>query len=437
MPNAKIGMRGTSSWAVTGERPESWRQGISYLFPNGMAPLTAILSKTKGEMVSDPHYHWFTQNYINKGAALVDSGVYTDSGLGTALSATSSAAGSILAAKVSAEFASYVKAGNIILLRQSIDHSNDMQAIVISVVRATDSNSSITFSTLKTDGSGNGSLVNADRVLIIGSAYAEGSNRPEAIQYVPVEHSGYTQIFRTSLSQTRTAMRTKLRTEDAYKKAKKEALQDHTIEIEDAFIHGVKTLGTGANGQPLRTTDGIIQFVRTNYPTNVLDFRLDSNYSGQSWAAAGKDFINNAMEQSFRWGNSMEKLVFTGNGGMLAIQSVVENNSMYMIKGGETRYGIKVTVLETPFGTWNIKTHPRFTHETSNTNAMLVFEPEDVHYRYITDTQFQEDQSFGRGGGSGVDGKNEEFLTECGLEMHHPEKCMYLSNISPTMVNTA
>jgi len=429
MPNAKIGMRDTSTYNVTGERPESWRQGIQYLFPNGSAPLTAMMSQMKGEAVTDPHYHWFTQTYINKGAAAVNSGIYTDLTWGTPLSATTSAAGSVLAAQCTAQFATYLKEGNIVLLREELDHSNDMQVRVTSVVRGSDTTSGFQFVTLKLDGSGNGSMVDADRFIIIGSAFAEGDSRPEAISYVPVEHSGYCQIFRTSLSQTRTAMKTKLRTEDSYQKAKKECLQDHSIELEDAFLWGVKTLGTGDNGEPLRTTDGIVQFMRDNYATNVLDYRQDPGYAGQTWAAGGKAFMNGAIEQSFRWGDTTEKMVFTGNGGMLAIQDVVENNSMYNLSGGETKYGIKVNTLETPFGTWHIKTHPRFTHETSNTNSLLAFEMKNIRYRYIDDTKFMADEHFGKGGGTGVDGKNEEFLTECGLEFHHPEQFMYISNL--------
>ena len=41
---AFLGMRGTGDWA-TDERPKNYRQGILYLYPNGSAPLTGLLSK--------------------------------------------------------------------------------------------------------------------------------------------------------------------------------------------------------------------------------------------------------------------------------------------------------------------------------------------------------------------------------------------------------
>jgi hypothetical protein len=52
---AFLGMRGTGSWA-TDQRPKSYRELILMLYPNGTAPLTAIMSKLKSEVVTDPEF---------------------------------------------------------------------------------------------------------------------------------------------------------------------------------------------------------------------------------------------------------------------------------------------------------------------------------------------------------------------------------------------
>ena len=49
-----LGMRGTGDW-VTNQRPENWRQQFFKLYPNGDAPLTAILSMLDEEPTDDPH----------------------------------------------------------------------------------------------------------------------------------------------------------------------------------------------------------------------------------------------------------------------------------------------------------------------------------------------------------------------------------------------
>ena len=73
-----LGMRGTGDWA-TDQRPLNWREMILYLYPNGMAPLTAMLSKLKTETTNDPQFHWWTKSLANQAGAV--TGVYTDSAL--------------------------------------------------------------------------------------------------------------------------------------------------------------------------------------------------------------------------------------------------------------------------------------------------------------------------------------------------------------------
>ena len=48
---AFLGMRGTGDW-VTDQRPKSWREVILQQYPNGSAPLTAILRKMSSEAIS-------------------------------------------------------------------------------------------------------------------------------------------------------------------------------------------------------------------------------------------------------------------------------------------------------------------------------------------------------------------------------------------------
>ena len=68
-----LGMRGNGDW-VTDQRPKSWRETILKLYPNGQAPLTAILSKMSSEKVDDPQFHWWTETFQNQGGAISDIG---------------------------------------------------------------------------------------------------------------------------------------------------------------------------------------------------------------------------------------------------------------------------------------------------------------------------------------------------------------------------
>ncbi|MDV7402313.1 hypothetical protein RZS08_63405, partial [Arthrospira platensis SPKY1] len=57
-----LGMRGTGDW-VADQRPKNWQEQILYLYPNGSAPLTALLSKLGSEKVDDPQFHWWTYTF--------------------------------------------------------------------------------------------------------------------------------------------------------------------------------------------------------------------------------------------------------------------------------------------------------------------------------------------------------------------------------------
>ncbi len=51
-----LGMRGTGDWQ-TDQRPKNWREGILRLYPNGMAPLTAIMSMLGSEKTDDAEFN--------------------------------------------------------------------------------------------------------------------------------------------------------------------------------------------------------------------------------------------------------------------------------------------------------------------------------------------------------------------------------------------
>jgi len=50
----------------------------------------------------------------------------------------------------------------------------------------------------------------------------------------------------------------------------------------------------------------------------------------------------------------------------------------------------------------------------------MIIEPKHLKYRYIDDTFFKKDNSEREGGYTAYDLTREEYLTEAGLEFHHP-----------------
>src|SRR5690606_12883211 len=54
------GLRGTGSFGAD-ERPKSFREMILWMNPNGSAPLFALTSKAKTEVVDDPEFSWWEE----------------------------------------------------------------------------------------------------------------------------------------------------------------------------------------------------------------------------------------------------------------------------------------------------------------------------------------------------------------------------------------
>ena len=405
---AFLGMRGTGDFSTPDQRPKNYRETILYLYPNGTAPLTAMLSKLPSEATDDPEFKWFEKMLPHQAGDI--TGIFTDAA-GTVAYVAGAVAGAVLYVQVDQSVADEFRVGHQALIRDTADSLQDVNAKTISVVK-NGASSLIGCQLLENAKSGTAAC---DRLLIIGNINAEGAGIPDAISYDPLARYNLTQIFRTPLEITRTARKTKIRTGDAYAELKREALEMHSIEMERAFIFGVRTERVGANGKPERTTGGLMQAIRQFGA--VSDYANDTSTAGKTWEQGGKKWLNNMLEQIFRYGKT-EKLAYCGSGAILGMNALAEAFGDIQITVRQAAYGITVNEWITPFGSLFLKTHPLFSYELTNRHTMMIFEPQGLKYRYIDDTTFFADDA--KHGPNRRDGVKEEFLTEAGLEYHFP-----------------
>lgn len=423
-----LGMKGTGDWA-TNQRPENWRQQLLRLYPAGSTPLTAILSMMKTRPTNDSVIHWWTKALPRQRTKI--NGVYTDANLTNAYTGAG-AAGATLYLKGAADTdlnltvadqISHFRPGHQVLLRYSANYQVDVTAKV-TAVNSNAANPHIVVQLLEaddnvTDGSGH-SLVYCDTALIIGNINPQGGTRPQAISYNPTEWSNNCQIWRNSISMTRTAQKTRLRTEGDYQVAKSECLELHGIEMEKSFLWGVKSTGTGDNGQPELTMMGLIPAIREANYNNIVDFRRDPDFKGKTWKEAGLEWMSIQLREMFSWGDSSKKLVFTGAGALWGINHAIESKGNFDFVPSTKAYGLQVTELWSSFGMVNMMIHPLFSHEPTNYHCMVAFEPRKITYCPLDDTKFKADNTQNQGGGTGLDGKEEEYLTEATLEYEDP-----------------
>jgi hypothetical protein len=420
---AFLGMRGTGDWGAD-IRPKNFRQGILYLYPNGDTPLTGMLSMLSEKSVDDPEFAWWTQTLATQGGPV--TGVFTNVALTTAY-VSGGLAGQVLYFRMAQSVAEEIRIGHQVLLRDISNNDMDVNGKVVEVLLNA-ANSFVAVKLLEADDNSTTDLSDCDWIQIIGSISPEGGPMPDPIAYDPVKAFNYTQIFRDSLSITGTQMETFLRTEDEYKKKKRETLQYHSIQMERAFLWGQRSETIGVNGKPERTTMGLINFIRTFAPGNVNNYTINPLYNNDPWLQSGETWLDSMLELLFRFGSS-EKMVFAGSGAVLGINRIAKAAGMIQLTPQSVAYGMKVHQWITPFGTIYLKIHPLFSFDSTTRNSMLLFEPSRLTYVYMKnrDTQFFPDD--GKHGASRVDGINEEYLTECGLMCEHPICAMYLSGV--------
>jgi len=404
------GLRTTSNFA-TDERPKNWREGLLRLDPNGSMPLTGLTSMMKSRSTDDPEFNWWEKPTETRRIQLVSSATALTSS-NTAVTLEASQAGLQL------------KEGDLLLvestgeiMRVSADPTSNT---AITVLRGF---SGTTATALNTTTSGKNPFMT-----VIGSAYEEGSNAPTGVNYDPTKRSNYTQIFRNTLEITRTASKTRLRTDDAVKEAKRECLQYHGIDMERAFWFGGK-LETTINQKPARTTGGV-KYLLDNYLSgqNVKD--VNSDYAAGLTMTGLEEYMYNI----FKFG-SQEKMAFCGNRSLLTLNQVLRKNTTWQIQSGVKEYGMDVTRIFSPFGTLVLKNHPLFNQMVGGTNTtayygaeswLFVLDMANIKYVYLdgSDTTYQPILQ-----SNGLDGMQSGYMTECGLEISMPQTHYLLKNI--------
>ena len=79
----------------------------------------------------------------------------------------------------------------------------------------------------------------------------------------------------------------------------------------------------------------------------------------------------------------------------------------------------------TPQGTLGVRTHPLMNIHGRFTNSAFIIDPTGLIYRPLRDTKFEDNiQS------PGVDAREAQWITECGLEVHHEATMGYISNFT-------
>lgn len=429
------GMGGSGRW-IAGEIPESFSETVLWLWPNGDAPFTAMMSKMPKEDIYNYDHSWITKTFPRRFATI--TGLYTDSAMSTAYT-SGGAAGTVLHVKMSEAHTEHAIPNQQVLLRLSTDLRVDVVARVLAV-EANGASSKLTIKLLEADDNGTGKdLSDCDTLIYLSNMQPQGGIMPASIHYLKEKYSNKTQILRNSLKTSRTKQAMKpafggnLMEQD-----KAEALMLHSIDCENALLFGVQSETTDANGEPLTSMDGVVTMIRKYNPSGFSGYHLAADYSGATWLEGGEDWLNATILQStvFRSTadgarDSSRKVGWTSDYAINNIQKLVRTGANYNISLKERAYGI--TVLEWILGNGvviDLRSHPMFNLETTLQNALLVVEPAHIKKRPFAGADmlyFEPGED--RGVWQRPDAHYAEYLSDFTIEMHYPVKHQFLFGV--------
>jgi len=444
-------------------RFKNHRRQILYSYPTGTAPLTALLNLCDEEETDDPEYRWMETRLpsLEAATAYISTTVIFASATVTANVVTAVTAWSADTAIANGSSAAVCVDDtdkfclNMVVKLNQITLTGGTKRDYIGIVTGIGTVSSKDYLYIRVvDGAGSttidfDSTANlAVQVLAIGMSNPEGHTGTDlGAHELPIEQSNYTQIFKYGYQITGTNLKTATKFDKAGSfpdQAKQNAINFAKL-LEYAFLFGVKsTVAASGSTKIRRLTGGLLHFMREWEAAN-------SVYRGGSGAAAAtansddnKRIIDLASEtltlESFTSylermsrtsggsNTSNELLCFTGNQAFLLIQKMLKTTfELQVVPKTKDTYMMDFVKVVTPMKTIMFMTHPLFNENALLRRNRLLLEPGNLCYRNLKgrDMQLTENQQ-----PNNADYREDAWFGECGLEVHYPEKMMYLTNLT-------
>lgn len=247
---------------------------------------------------------------------------------------------------------------------------------------------------------------------VIGSSFEEASDAPAPMMTVGYPMMNYSQIFRDSWANSRSATKIDWHTGDKVAKNKQDAIANHAKSIERALVFGARSMFT-TDGRQNSTMDGIVNMIKSNVQTTT-DGKL-------SWFEL-IDFIAQLYEYNVD-GQPSERVAFCGNNVISVINKLVYNRNDIRITVGQTDYGLKVNTVHTAFGDLTLLTHPMFNASPTWRNNLLCYHPGACCIDYMDDAIITDSTP------PGMDGEKYTITSELTMEYCCEKTAGLLTNI--------
>lgn len=221
-------------------------------------------------------------------------------------------------------------------------------------------------------------------IQMIGTAFEEGSERPTAVATSPYPRNNITEIQRNAWDITGTAQATTYRFGNRMSKNKGTAAMRHAEGMERSLIWGRLHNGV-VNNKPHRQMNGMLAQLRSNF--------FVSPQGGLTRRALG-DYVERLFSKNIE-GMPNERITFTGNVAVRALNEIAFRYSEYNIETMETQFGIKISKFCTPFGDLTMMIHPMMNENPVWAKEMYSLHPGAMKLCWLRRTDHKGEDSNG------------------------------------------
>lgn len=392
-----------SNQGIVGERTGDFASAILQLYPTGTSPFLAMTAGMENADAKDTVFTWFEDSH-QAGRATAASGGTTTT--------------------VVVDDASFYVPNTILLVEETGEHM---------LVAATAGNSMTVIRGLA--GTTVTSITNGMHVQKIGNAFEEASGMPVAVSQQGAPRMNYTQIFRNGWAISGTAKAVQYLTGSKLAYNKRMCAVYHAEDMERSFLWGRKAITT-LNNKQFRLTDGFVAQVE-QYGGVVVSAATDSGSGavpGEYSRGDFEEFIRRVFAKNVK-GQPNERIAFGGDMVLAALNRMTMLDGTYQIQQGETKLGINVNTIVTPFGTLKLMTHPLMSENPVWSKELYVMHPGGVRRRTLRATN---DEGYDANGKriSGKDADEGVMTTEVGVEVAAAACSGILRNVTKAVKTT-
>ncbi|WCD44264.1 putative major capsid protein [Polaromonas phage Tiera] len=270
--------------------------------------------------------------------------------------------------------------------------------------------------------------VNAGDIWVnIGTAFEEGSDRPESRRITTSYVPNFTQIFRNAWAMTDTARA-------SYAEAgisniaenKGDCAMFHSVDIEATIIWGQAKMDT-TGSTPIHATQGVIDALEQYAPENTNVAAGTTNF----------DQLVALSEPAFKYstnlGNSKERVGFGDAQALRVLNSIGRQSGQIQMMTSETRFGMKYTSFQFYKGSIDLIEHPLM-NELAAPGSLLIMDMSALKLAYM-DGRDTVPESYGVVNGQnrdpiGKDATGGSLTTELAVELINPYSCALIEGLT-------